>query len=153
MNIRGFSQYRGLDGVEFMPTVPATPVHSDRQDDKKDILDLIFATDLETGFPTGALSHYLNDSTRPEIKKFIEDNILRDIPLSEGIENSSELGRHFKDLSDDFKFDVMRGRYEDVESYKERITNTLKEMAESEKNKAFVKKLYADYKEKHKDEE
>lgn len=142
MVYNGFSQYDGLAGVEFMPSEPYEKKKSSRRDPDADILDLIYMPDPVTGFPSGALSHYLSDSVRPEIRQFIEDNILRDLPNDHVIDFSDEISRHFRDLSDDFKFDVMRGRYEDVETYKERITTTLKKMAESEKNEKFAKELF-----------
>lgn len=152
--MNGFHQYDGLLGFEFLPSVKVEKVKVDRPNSKsKDILDMIYMADPNTGFPCGALSHYLSDSVRPEIKQFIEDNILRDIPQESYTDIVPEISKGFKDLSDDFKFDIMRGRYEDVESYKDRITQSLKEMSDSERSKRYAESIFKKFKSLKKDVE
>lgn len=152
-NFLGFSQYGGLKDVKYMASKrPSKPV-VDRSKSTDEILDFIFAADPVTGFPVGALSHYLSDEVRPEIKQFIEQNLLVDLPSDNTLDFSPEIKQHMKDLSDDFKFDMMRGRYEDVESYKERITGCLQRMASDERNKEFAKSIFEKYKSSKKDDE
>lgn len=152
--MNGFHQYDGLLGVEFMQPEKFEPEKVDRPDNKsQDILDLIYMADPQTGFPCGALSHYLSDSVRPEIKQFIEENILREIPQESYSDLGPEISKGFKELSDDFKFDIMRGRYEDVESYKERITRTLKEISDSEASKKYAESIFKKFKSHNNDDE
>ena len=125
----GYYQYRGVNARSFMPSVTRDELKSickksDIPNKSKDLLDMIYAVD-ETGFPAGAIQQYLSDGIRDEVRKFIEDNLLRDNPDVTSSSFPAELTSRLREVDEDFQFKVMRNRFEDVESYENRIRITL----------------------------
>lgn len=53
---------------------------SDVVDKNQQLLDLIFMNDPVTGMPTGDLAVFTNEKANPEIKRFIELNLLHENP-------------------------------------------------------------------------
>lgn len=135
----GFSQYKGLDSIVYMDSVRVDYKPSDRVEKNKNILDYIYAADPRTGLPAGCLSHYLSDTTRPEIKQFIEDYLLKNVPEQSVLSFPAEVSQHIKDLDDNFVFECMQGQYETSEMYRDRITQYMRELGESENNKKWLK--------------
>lgn len=66
-------------------SIPAERVYSDGElpndkvdvkDKNKQVLDFIFGIDPLTGHPCGDLAQYVNDKVNPEVRMFIEQNLL-----------------------------------------------------------------------------
>lgn len=140
----GYSQYRSLGSIENMSYIKAEFKKSDRVSKHEDILDFIYASDPLTGFPSGCLSHYLNDSTRPEIKQFIEDYLLKNVPEQHVLSFPQDVANHIKDLDENFVFDCMQGQYETAEQYKDRMLQKIKDLSDSEKHKKWLDDLKRD---------
>lgn len=100
------------------------------------LMDLIFSPD-EKGFLDGDLSHFLNDNTNPEVKAFIESQLLR-----ENSDSSSSLSipddflnKMKSTITDDDIAFFSREHSESPEQYAYRIGKYLHE----EKAKNFAK--------------
>lgn len=87
------------------------------------MLSLIYLPD-SSGLPRGAMQVYLSDKASPEMRQFIEQNILVDIPS----DNNSK----FDGLDDDFKLAFERGELESREAYIERINKLMRDYDERE---------------------
>lgn len=87
------------------------------------MLSLIYLPD-SSGLPRGAMQVYLSEKASPEMRRFIEQNILVDIPS----DNNSK----FDDLDDDFKLAFERGDLESREAYIERINKLMRDYDERE---------------------
>lgn len=86
------------------------------------LFDLIFGVDPTTGLPVGDLSFYLGDKTNPEIKAFIQDQLLRENSISDGLSNlPTEVTNKFRTLSDDDVALFSRNHDESNEEYAYRI--------------------------------
>lgn len=80
------------------------------------LIKVIYKPDERTGLPTGDLSYYVSDSVNPEIKAFILQNLLMDTSsvASPKIPNG---------ISEQDAFDLMRGRDESVDDYRNRLNS------------------------------
>lgn len=87
------------------------------------MLSLIYLPD-SSGLPRGAMQVYLSDKASSEMRRFIEENILVDIPS----DNNSK----FDGLDDDFKLAFERGDLESREDYIERVNKLMKDYDDRE---------------------
>lgn len=69
----------GMPDLDFLPmdVVNCDKVDTLKQDNA--LLDYIYGINPETGLPNGDLAFYLGSDTRPEIRTFIEKNLLVDM--------------------------------------------------------------------------
>lgn len=73
----------------------------------------IFAPDPETGFPRSDIALMLNKDTAPEIRQYIQDNILRAIP------GTADFGSD--DASADLALQMVKTRHESLVQYSNRL--------------------------------
>ena len=59
--------------------VPNEEKIPEQPDKNKALLNLIYGVDENTGLPCGDLSMYLSPKTNPEVRNFIEMNLMRNI--------------------------------------------------------------------------
>lgn len=83
------------------------------------LLDSIFAIDERTKLPQGDLAVFMSENTSPEVKQFIQQNLLQD--------NNVQLPENGKDLDDDTISALTRGSGESVSSYRDRVMDWLKQ--------------------------
>lgn len=108
--IKKFAAYAALDEV---PTnFPKDPEYELDETALKNILDEIFAVDPTTGFPRGDIQYYLSASGNPQVKQWLENNILK--PRMSA--NSTMQG-----LTDDLIAEMSQRKSESVEDYSARI--------------------------------
>lgn len=131
-----------VDQVEQPDTV--------KSDDQ--LLQYIFGCDPVTGLPVGDLAIYLGDDANPEIKAYIEKNLLKDNTQDPGTGiNDTEIVNKFRSLSDDDLVKYARNHDETKEEYATRLRYYLeKEKADRyrkqirESNKKLLEKLLKD---------
>lgn len=118
----------------------------DVKDPNQELLDYIYGVDPVTGLPTGDLAIYLGDKANPEIKAFIEANLLR--PRNDSDSNLSlpqDVLNKFKGtISDDDIVQFSRNHDEDNEQYAVRMRNyfdSVRAQNELEKRKRQLKKI------------
>lgn len=75
------------------------------------LLDSIFAVDPRTGFPTSDITAFLSDKVSPEVKMFIQSQLLKP---NRSVGSSS-------DLDEDTIAMLSRGHNESLEIYKDRL--------------------------------
>lgn len=108
--IKKFAAYAALDEV---PTnFPKDPDYELDDTALKQVLDEIFAVDPETGFPRGDIQYYLSSAGNPQVKAWIENNILQPRMTS----NSTMQG-----LSDDLIAEMSQRKSESLEDYTARV--------------------------------
>lgn len=115
----GFNIYRDLVDVDF--PAGSFPVQDAVEDTdmKQSLFSVIFSVDPLTKLPSTDIANYLASSTRPEVKLFIEQNLMK--PFSVQSDGSGQ----FSGLSDDDIAEFTRGASESVSAYRDRITNAL----------------------------
>lgn len=92
-----------------------------RQPDQT-LLDLIFSSDPVTGLPQGDLAVFTGDNANPEVKLFIQQNLMNENPELNGLSNlPTEVTNHFKTLTDDDIATFSRNNNESREEYAYRL--------------------------------
>ena len=103
-----------------------------------DLLHYIFGTNPLNGSPNGDLSVYLGENANPEVKRYIEMNLLKENGDNEGLSLSTEQTNAMRKVinDDDIAF-FSRNHGETKEEYAYRIRNYLDdEKVKREKFKA-----------------
>ena len=86
------------------------------------LLDLIFQSDPVTGLPVGDLSVFMGEKTNPEVKMFIESQLLHERIDSESAMNlPTDVTNKFRELSDDDVALFSRNHNESREDYARRL--------------------------------
>lgn len=124
-------------------------VKSDEQ-----LLQYVFGADPVTGLPIGDLAVYLGDNSNPEIKAYIESNLLKPNGQDPGTGiHDTEIVNKFRSLSDDDLVKFARNHDETKEEYATRLRYYLeKEKADRHReavrkgNEKLMKKLLNDEK-------
>lgn len=121
------SMYQNLDIPENNGVVDPEMVLDDS--DMMNILREIYSVDERSGFPKGDLAYYLSPDGNPQIKNWIETNLLRprSIATSTSIEN----------VSDDMIAEYAKKKGETADEYRDRLygiyESSAKEIAEYKK--------------------
>ena len=84
--------------LEGTPIKEETP---DVRNKDSQLLDYIYALDPVTSLPCGDLAIYLGDKANPEIRNFIEMNLLKPLAPDTGSSMPDEVVNKFRSLSDD----------------------------------------------------
>lgn len=131
----GFRQYRFLPSatrvVDFVPDV------SESRKDSDDIMDLVFACDPVTGFPASSIGRYLSDNVSDEVRNFIEQKIMVDLP-QDSTNMPDNVVRQLRNLDPDFQSACVRKRFESLDEYSARISSYIDRLNnESKSNKAY----------------
>lgn len=133
--------------------IPSDEKISEQPDVNKALMDLIYGVDENTGLPCGDISMFLSPRTNPEIKAFIDMNLMRD--NSDGKSQVSipndVLNKMCTTITDDDIARFSRGGDESREDYALRIRNYLdseKERVSSERRKKQLENDVRSYKER-----
>lgn len=110
-----------------------------------DLLDLIYAVDERTGMPSGDLAIFTSENANPEIRAFIQQNLLNEVPsekgklpLPESVRNSFN-----SKISDDDIASLSRNVGESTEEYAERLSNHVRDMKLAYQREMDTKRLNA----------
>lgn len=106
-----------------------------------DLLDLIFAIDPVTGFPSGSLSQYLSDKTSDEVRDFIEKNILVDLPSQTDSSLPEAVNMAFRELEPDFQLNLMRKSFESLGEYEGRVKTYFDDLQKQETDKRIADRV------------
>lgn len=94
----------------------------DTQSSDSQLLDYIYAVDPVSGLPSGDLAVYLGDKANPEVRQFIELNLLQPLKDSDGLSQlPNEVTNNFKNISDDDIAFFSRSKNETKEEYADRL--------------------------------
>lgn len=127
----GFNLYRPLENKSFeIPAGQELVVESSSAE--KSLFDMMFSVNPLTKLPQGDIAQYLSDKTHPDVKNFIELQLLSPNNIK------SDAGAEFSALSDDDIAEFTRGVNESVASYRSRMFETLKKDVLSSQNQRFI---------------
>lgn len=88
------------------------------------LLDLIYGVDESTGLPVGDLSYYLGEKANPEVKFFIESQLLKENSQpGSSMDLPNDVVNRFRELSDDDVALFSRNHDETREEYAYRLKN------------------------------
>lgn len=109
------------------------PLRSERKvetrSSKDELLDLIYGVDSVTGLPKGDLAQFLSDKTNPQLRLFIEQNLMNENVSSNGLSLGNDVLNKFRSvITDDDLARFTRNHDESVEDYAARMSNELEEM-------------------------
>ena len=95
--------------------------NTDVRNKDSQLLDYIYALDPVTSLPCGDLAIYLGDRANPEIRYFIEMNLLQPLAPEAGSDMPDEVVNKFRTLSDDDIAFFSRSKIETREEYADRL--------------------------------
>lgn len=115
----------------------------DVADKNKQLLDFIFAVNPRTQMPSGDIACFLSADVNPQVKAFIEANLLRDIgDSSSEFSVSTDLQNKFRDvISDDDIAKYSRNNGESQEEYSFRLHAEFEKMRYENRMKASRSRL------------
>lgn len=115
-----YHRFDDLDGYKLFE-IPWKS-EPDVKSKKEELFDMIFSADPVTGVPQGDLAIYLGDKANPEIKAFIQNELLSERDdLADGVRMPDEVLNKFKSLSDDDVALFSRNHNESREEYANRL--------------------------------
>ena len=136
----GYNIYKGLENrVYVIPPAPQLPKVVVKS--SEDIINMIFSVDPDTLLITSDITHYLGNKTAPEVKQFIQSELMRESSEKSPISLPTDSLEQYRNIPDDLRVELMRGEFETVEDYQERIMSKLN----SYKQEIYNKKLIAEY--------
>ena len=121
-----FACYKGLDLSDEGRNFPVDPKPEMVESSLKSVLDEIFSVDPKSGLPKGDIQYYMSSDGNPQVKQWIENNLLKP-RVSSG--TSTPEG-----VTDDMIVEMSRKKGESVSDYQARLINIYDSaMAEVEK--------------------
>lgn len=123
--VKNFAAAQGLDFVET--NFPQDPEIEFDDSPLKAVLDEIFAVDELTGLPKGDIQYYMSANGNPQVKQWLENNILKPRMGS----NTTMEG-----LTDDMIAEFSQMKDESVDAYRVRLT-TIYDNAKAEYEKSL----------------
>lgn len=102
-----------MSSVSVEPIVDKKPIESKVGSDTS-LLSAIYSIDPITNAPNGDIACYVSDKTSPDVKRFILENLMRDV--------SSDAMPAVSGLSDDEILTYQRGRDESRDAYALRLS-------------------------------
>lgn len=111
-----FDSMHFIDGeIMDSPSVDVKDTHSQ-------LLDYIFGTNPVTGQATGDIAAFMSDKTNPEVRAFIETQLMRESVSSDGIKNlPTDVLNKFRSVSDDDVALFSRNHDEGLDEYVNRV--------------------------------
>lgn len=118
--------YQGID-VNIVDDVPEVPVVEVVDSPLKSILDEIFSVDPVSGFPKGDIQYFLSKDGNPEVKAWLESNLLQPMRENKTLPDGT---------TDDLIAEMARRSGESTSSYAARLKGYYDSaLAESERLK------------------
>lgn len=120
------------------------PLRSERKvetrSSKDELLDLIYGVDSVTGLPKGDLAQFLSDKTNPQLRQFIEANLMNENSSNvDSLHFGNDVINKFRSvISDDDIVRFSRNHDETIEDYANRMN---KEITEFKRQQYFSKKF------------
>ena len=103
-----------FQGIDFTySNKPVDPDYELDQSQLKKILDEIFCVDPDSGFPRGDIYYYMSTNGNPQVKQWLENNLLKP--------RMKNTGSSLKDVSDDLIVEMSRQQGESIDDYSSRL--------------------------------
>lgn len=110
-DISNMSMFQGCDNVDNNFVIDPEYVPTDSEFDR--ILKEIYSVDDSTGLPKGDLVYYLSPDGNPQVKAWLENNLLKP--------RAAKLGSSVEGVTDDMLAEYMKGSDESSNAYVERL--------------------------------
>lgn len=110
-DISNMSMFAGCDNVEHNCVVDPDYIPTDSDMDR--ILKEIFSVDEKSGLPIGDLAYYLSPDGNPQVKSWLENNLLKP--------RAASLGTSVEGVTDDMIAEYSKGSNESAEEYTARL--------------------------------
>lgn len=111
-DISNMSMFSENTPIYVTPVVD--PEYVPVEDDFQRILREIYSVDELTGLPKGDLAYYLSPDGNPQVKAWLESNLLKPRAVKQGTS--------IEGVTDDMLAEFVKGRDESVDAYRERLT-------------------------------
>lgn len=124
--------------ITYLPKV------SDVRKKEDPLMDYIFGVNPVTGLPTGDLAIYLSDKANPEVRQFIEMNLLKDNPSTDvpALSMPDDVVNKYRSvITDDDVAQFSRNHDETRDEYAERMRNWFADERERNFQKNRVEKF------------
>lgn len=149
-------QIKFFQRVNAAPLPYLEPIFEKKEVKKKDkfeeLLDIIYAVDPRTGMPSGDLAVFMSKDANPEIRDFIQQNLMMEVPTAEGsgLVMSDALRNSFtKNITDDDIAEFSRNVGETSEDYAKRLSDKVHNMRLSYQRERETARLRKKLSEKH----
>lgn len=113
-------------------------------------MDVIYSVNPSLGYPQGDLAIWMSQNANPEIKAFIEQNLVRQVGEQSSLEMSTDLQNHLRSaITDEDIANFYRRKDETSSEYSERIYGYLQNMkisAEAKKETKRIMSILDEYK-------
>lgn len=144
--IQDYNRAIHIDDLEYNDDVVIIDKQADVVDTNKVLFDYIFGVDDVTGMPVGDLSVYMGEKANPEIKAFIQANLLQPLSTQKGsLGLPTDIVNKFKGkITDDDIAAFSRNHNEDNEQYAMRMRSyfdNVRKQNEFEREKRQLKKI------------
>lgn len=110
-NVSNMSMFAGCEPVEHNGVVDPDYIPTDSDMDR--ILKEIYSVDEKSGLPKGDLAFYLSPDGNPQVKAWLENNLLKP--------RAAALGTSVEGVTDDMIADFAKGSNESAEDYTSRL--------------------------------
>ena len=111
IDISNMSMFAGCDPVKHNGVVDPEYIPTDSDMDR--ILAEIYSVDENSGLPKGDLAYYLSPNGNPQVKAWLENNLLKP--------RAAALGTSVEGVTDDMIAEYAKGSNETAEDYTARL--------------------------------
>lgn len=143
-------QIQFLQRINVLPSFPVKDIVDEKQEDTRppyeELLDMIYSIDLRTGMPKGDLAVFMNGDANPEIRDFIQQNIMMEMPTSGGqglVMNDALRNSFTKNITDDDIAEFSRNANETSDEYAKRISEKCHDLRLSYQRELETRRLRA----------
>lgn len=137
----GFGIYKGLENISYVSPKVEPVIESDVRAKDDDILDIIFSIDPRTGLPCGSISQFLSDKTNPQVREYIAQNVLVDLPDNAFSAPELAASKVTREVGDDFLIYCLRRGDETIEDYESRVSSFLDSQRKARETERNLRKL------------
>lgn len=115
----GFVEFRALENMHVSPLAESEIKKSDNKDSKENLFNQIYSVNPLTNLPQGDIAVFMNQNTSPQVRDFIVNELMRP--------DGSDKATSFDGLSDDELYSLSRQHGEDIQAYKLRMFNVIRQ--------------------------
>lgn len=143
-------QIQFLQRINVVPSFPVKDIKDEKQEDVRppyeELLDMIYSIDPRSGMPKGDLAVFMNGDANPEIRDFIQKNLMMEMPTSEGqglVMNDVLRNSFTKNITDDDIAEFSRNANETSDEYAKRISEKCHDLRLSYQRERETRRLRA----------
>lgn len=143
-------QIQFLQRINVLPSFPVKDIKDEKKEDTRppyeELLDMIYCIDPRTGMPKGDLAVFLNGDANPEIRDFIQKNLMMEMPTGDGqglVMNDALRNSFTKNITDDDIAEFSRNANETSDEYAKRISEKCHDLRLSYQRERETRRLRA----------